>query len=598
MPWRRSTEEERIFVRKFTFYTGFLLILIGLFIYFIITKKFDVYTLPLIVAGIFLIVLSAFRGFPSHQYENEATIEFSKRAQEWSEKKNREYDELKKKRAGELAQRPPKDGGPFVRAVRMIFVFIFAYIFMILFVSTVIIIGRLVEGFLHYISTGSFDRQPPLFFDKVFLNSRRMIIGLLKPKGLNATDAAHYGFFLFSTLAAIFWASMVSVRRWWLGHKPQKSFLRGTMDFMLDYRRTLRDLIFLVFPLFLANWYALGIWFAPNNFISVPPPEGFRRGVLIFIFCTMALFSFCAQTIYESRINKKYKVNPILLSINSLSFMEGMIFAPGIIFLKVNGEPSRLVFIVATSFVAIFLINRTFFLKPALEASGHPIDNRHRKKGVIIVTGEPDKGRKGETLRVEVPKRYDIQKIKNDLIAYSADLNSPAAKLYLTSILSRFKHRQQRKNIHELIENLNLGTQYLKSLREMATAEMDLEELDIDKEIRMAEKDLQLVKIQAEKIIILKEKEEKLSPPPPEEKTPQKTPGEEEKEGWAEHIERYKASLEGQRQSKLAIGEWKKTADLEAYQKHYRGEITREELERELQVNREIYDRELMKHDQ
>ena len=598
MPWRRSTEEERIFIRKFTFYTGLLVIIIGLFNYFIITKKFDVYTTPLIVAGIFLIVLSAFKGFPSHQYENEAIIEFNKRSQEWSERKKREYDEVKKKRAEGLAKRPPKDGGPFVRAVRMIFVVIFAYIFTLLLVSSVIIIGRIVEGFLHYIFTGAFERQPPLFFDKVFLNSRHMIINLVKPKGLNPKDAAYYGFVLSATLSAITWTSMVSVRRWWLGHKPQKSFLRGTMDSMLNYRKSFKDILFLVSPIFIANWYALYIWFTPNNFILADPPEGFKRGVMIFIVLVASLYAFSVQTIYEGRINKKYKINPVLLSINSLSFLQVMLFAPGIIFLKVNGEPSRLVLIIATSFMAIFFINRTFFLKPALEDAGHTIDKSPRKKGVIIVSGEPVKGHKGETIRVEVPKRYDIQKIKNDLISYSADFNSPAAKLYLTSVLSRFKQRQQRKNIHELIENLNLGTQYLKSLKEMASAEMDLEELDIDKEIRMAEKDLRLVKIKSEKTTVLKETEEKLNPPPPKEEPPQKAPGEEEKEDWAEHIERYKASLEGQRQSKLAVGEWKKTADLEAYQKHYRGEITREELERELQTNQEIYDRELMKHKQ
>jgi len=68
------------------------------------------------------------------------------------------------------------------------------------------------------------------------------------------------------------------------------------------------------------------------------------------------------------------------------------------------------------------------------------------------------------------------------------------------------------------------------------------------------------------------------------------------KNEWEEYGKRYKITLDGIKNSALALGDWKRNSDLEAYQKFHNKEISEEELNERLKLNQEIYNREMAKH--
>jgi hypothetical protein len=107
-------------------------------------------------------------------------------------------------------------------------------------------------------------------------------------------------------------------------------------------------------------------------------------------------------------------------------------------------------------------------------------------------------------ISVAVPKHYDLVRIKQDLMKYSVNFDSPVLSLYISSVLLRFKQKQQQRNIHELIESLNLGIKYMETVKKFRQTEIAFTEIETDEEIRKAENDLKLAKIKSEKILVEK----------------------------------------------------------------------------------------------
>jgi len=130
--------------------------------------------------------------------------------------------------------------------------------------------------------------------------------------------------------------------------------------------------------------------------------------------------------------------------------------------------------------------------------------NRDRREGrmhgyVVITEGSGDR-----EVSVAVPKHYDLERIRQDLLKYSVNIDSPALNLYISSILLRFKQNQQQKNIQELIESLNLGIKYMETVKKFRETEIDFGEIDTGGKIRKAENELRLAQLQAEKQLLEK----------------------------------------------------------------------------------------------
>ncbi|HOZ62688.1 MAG TPA: hypothetical protein PK914_11260, partial [Smithellaceae bacterium] len=116
----------------------------------------------------------------------------------------------------------------------------------------------------------------------------------------------------------------------------------------------------------------------------------------------------------------------------------------------------------------------------------------------------------GSEQRLSVPKSFDLERIRNDLLKYHGNFDTPAAKLYISTLITVFKHNQQRKALRELIENMNLGVEYIKTLKSLRDAEIEYNEVGYDKEISEAEKQLRLAQLQTEKKLLEKRTEKEI----------------------------------------------------------------------------------------
>ncbi len=117
----------------------------------------------------------------------------------------------------------------------------------------------------------------------------------------------------------------------------------------------------------------------------------------------------------------------------------------------------------------------------------------------------------GSEQRLGVPKSFDLERIRNDLLKYHGNFDTPAAKLYISTLITVFKHNQQRKALREMIENMNLGVEYIKALKSMENAVTEYSELDYDRKISAAEKELHLTKLQTEQDLVRKRAAKEIS---------------------------------------------------------------------------------------
>jgi len=116
----------------------------------------------------------------------------------------------------------------------------------------------------------------------------------------------------------------------------------------------------------------------------------------------------------------------------------------------------------------------------------------------------------GSEQRLGVPKSFDLERIRNDLLKYRGNFDTPLAKLYISTLITVFKHNQQRKALRELIKNMNLGVEYIKALKSLRDAETEYNGVGYDIEISEAEKQLRLAQLQSEKKLLEKRTEKEI----------------------------------------------------------------------------------------
>lgn len=116
----------------------------------------------------------------------------------------------------------------------------------------------------------------------------------------------------------------------------------------------------------------------------------------------------------------------------------------------------------------------------------------------------------GNEISVAVPRHYDLNRIRQDLLKYSVDFDSPLLKLYINSVFLRFKQKQQQKNIYELIESLNLGIKYMETVMRFRETEIDFSQIDARGKITKAENDLKLTQLETERNLVIKRAEKEM----------------------------------------------------------------------------------------